>query len=82
MQNKNVKHLHELKQLIGCRQFHKIVTNMPGAAIRIPSDPEYFDKEDRNERIRKDFYSGMDIQDLATKYRLSESHIRKITEGK
>ncbi|KAB3534413.1 hypothetical protein F8154_08905 [Alkaliphilus pronyensis] len=52
MQNKNVKYLETIKEIIGADQFQAIVEELPGAAIRIPSDPEHFNKIERNKQIR------------------------------
>lgn len=80
MQNKNVKYLETIKSIIGADSFQTLVAELPGAAIRIPSDPEYFDKQKRNDLIRKEYHTGSSIPDLANKYNLSRSQIYAITE--
>ncbi len=80
MHNQNVKYLKIIRDKVGVDIFRKIVAEIPNAAVRFPNDPEYFDKLDRNEQIRKDRYAGMEISELAKKYNLSESWIYKITE--
>jgi Mor family transcriptional regulator len=80
VQNRNVKYLETIKEIIGADSFQALVAELPGAAIRIPSDPKYFDKQKRNDLIRKEYHAGSSISDLAIKYNLSRSQIYAITE--
>lgn len=80
MQNKNVKHLETIREIVGVERFQALVTELPGAAVRIPSDADCFDKGERNKMIREERYSGMSIDELSKKHNLSKSRIYKITE--
>ena len=51
-----------------------------GERIIFPKDPEYLDKDDRNQRIRNDYDAGVSVPDLKEKYNLSVSQIYNIIE--
>ena len=81
MQNKNVIKLKRLKGKLGNDLFREVVEEFRSEAVRFPSDPDYFDKLERNERLLEDFHvHKMTVPDLAKKYKLSESHVYTLTE--
>lgn len=81
MQNKNVMMLKGIRGKIGKELFRELVEEYRSEAMRWPSDPDYFDKLERNEKLMEDFHEKkMKVSDLADKYKLSESTIYRITE--
>ena len=81
VQNKNVKHLETIREIVGMEKFQALVTELPGAAVRIPSDADCFDKDERNKMLIEDYrVHKMTVPELAEKYNLSKSRIYKITE--
>lgn len=80
MKNFNVKQIDKLKRILGEEAFQELVGEMPGAAIRLPNNHEYFDKQSRNEKIREDYDAGMAIHELMNLYQLSRSQIYRIVE--
>ena len=81
MQNKNVAILKKLRDKIGKELFNEVVEEHRSEALRFPSDPEYFDKLERNEKLMEDFHiHKMKVPDLAAKYNLSVSYVYKLTE--
>jgi len=72
--------LKTLKNLIGKEDYQSICNVFAGERIIFPKDPEYLDKDDRNQRIRNDYDSGVSVPDLKEKYDLSVSQIYNIIE--
>lgn len=77
MDNENIKNLNRFKALFGDEGLKLMIEEFPGVVIRFPSSLEY-DKEERNEQIRTNFYNGWSVQNLAKEFKLSESHTRTI----
>ena len=77
MDNENVKNLNRFKAIFGDEGLKIMVEEFPGMVIRFPSSLDY-NKEERNEKIKADFYANKSIQELAKEFMLSESHIRNI----
>ena len=67
----------QLSSVIGEENVRKIIEAFPGGRFYVRNN--YLDVKERNEIIRKDFYSGdLDRNQLAEKYNLSPSAIDKI----
>ena len=67
----------QLSSVIGEENVRKIIEAFPGGRFYVRNN--YLDVKERNEIIRKDFYSGdLDRNQLAEKYNLSLSAIDKI----
>lgn len=75
-----------LKSIIGEENYKRVSEQLAGTTIYFPtliSNAEWLDKEQRNQKIREDFYSGKyEVNDLARKYDLSISRVYKIIQGK
>lgn len=76
--------LRILKDIAGEEVYKQILEKMAGVTVYFPSSKgEWIDKEERNQNLREDFYSGKyEVGDLARKYELSISHVYKIIQGK
>ena len=78
--------LKKLKDIIGEEAYSQVVEQMAGTTVYFPSSPVnvvWMDKEQRNIRLKEDFYSGKyEVGDLARKYDLSISRVYKIIQGK
>lgn len=78
--------LGKLKEIIGEDAYRQVMEQMAGVTVYFPSLPsnaEWPDKEQRNIRLKEDFYSGKyEVGDLARKYDLSISRVYKIIQGK
>lgn len=75
--NKNSENLQALKDIVGVELFRVITERLPGETIYIA---RFASKEERDREIRKDFYHGLSVPELAKKYELSTCSIYKITE--
>ena len=80
--NKNSENLQTLKNIVGVELFRAIIERLPGETIYIANCNGFASKEERDKEIRKDFYHGLSIPELAEKYGLSSCSIYKITEQK
>ena len=78
--SKNNRQLITLKNLLGESLFQNISNIFAGQRIIFPKDPHYLEKDDRNNRIRKEYDSGVSVSDLMDKYDLSQSQIYNIIE--
>lgn len=78
--------LKMLKDIIGGEAYKQVLEQMAGVTVyfpALPSNVEWMDKEERNESLKEDFYSGKyEVGDLARKYDLSISRVYKIIQGK
>lgn len=75
--------LEHLKQIVGEEKYLMILSELAGSTVYFPANHEWVNKEDRNVRLREDFYSGQyEISDLAKKYNLSISRVYKIVQNK
>lgn len=78
--------LKKLKSILGEETYKQVIEQMAGATVYFPaltSSVEWIDKEERNIRLKEDFYSGKyEVCDLARKYDLSISRVYKIIQGK
>lgn len=78
--------LKKLKNIIGEEAYREVLEQMAGATVYFPaisSNADWIDKEERNVRLKEDFYSGKyEVADLARKYDLSISRVYKIIQGK
>lgn len=77
MENENIKNLNRFRALFGDEGLRVMVEEFPGVVIRFPSSLDY-NKDERNEKIKADFYAGKSLQALAKELQLSESHLRTI----
>jgi len=78
--SKNNHRLDTMKNLLGGALFDEICNVFAGQRIIFPKDPHYLEKDDRNNRIRKEYDSGVSVSDLMDKYDLSQSQIYNIIE--
>lgn len=78
----NAENLKVLKDIVGSEQFSVIIERLNGEHIYFSNYAGYPSKEERNEAIKKDFYHGMSVPELAEKYNMSVHSIYKITEYK
>lgn len=78
--------LKKLKSILGEETYKQVIEQMAGATVYFPavtSNGEWIDKEERNIRLKEDFYSGKyEVGDLARKYDLSISRVYKIIQGR
>ena len=75
------KALKRLKDIVGVQQYQKILSELSGSTVYFPAETDWSDKDERNERLRDDFYSGKyDVVELARKYDLSISRVYKIIQ--
>lgn len=76
--------LRKLKDIAGEETYKIILEKLAGVTVYFPSSNiEWIDKEERNQSLREDFYSGKyEIGDLARKYDLSISRVYKIIQNK
>lgn len=72
-----------LRKIVGDELYQEVITELSGTMVYFPSNYEWRDKEERNLRLREDYYSGKyEISDLALKYNISISRVYKILESK
>lgn len=76
--NKNEFALNALKKIVGDELFKVICDKMAGARIYIKPYTPFQSIVERNNNIKIDFLSGVDVPVLALKYDLSESRIQDI----
>lgn len=76
--NKNELALNALKKIVGDELFKVICDKMAGARIYIKPYTPFQSIVERNNNIKIDFLSGVDVPVLALKYDLSESRIQDI----
>jgi Mor family transcriptional regulator len=75
--------LIELKKIIGDELYQTVIKELSGTMVYFPANHEWQDKEERNDCLREDYYSGkFEISDLALKYNISISRVYKIIENK
>lgn len=75
--------LKQLQTLVGEATYEEILKLLAGTTVYFPSNIEWTDRDERNEKIKEDYYSGMyEIGDLARKYELSVSRIYKIIQSR
>ena len=80
--NKNGENLQTLKDIVGVELFNRIIEELLGETIYIANYNGFTSKEERNDAIRKEFYHGLSVSELAEKYGMSICSIYKITEQK
>ncbi len=80
--NKNSRNLKILKDIVGIEQFKVIAERLNGEHIVFNnhSCQGFVSKEEREQAIRKDFFHGLSVWELAEKYGMAVSSIYKITE--
>lgn len=76
--NKNEVALNALKSIVGEEMFKVICDNMAGARLYIKPYTLYQSMVERNNHIKEDFLSGLNLDELAVKYNLSQSRIQDI----
>ncbi len=75
--------LKMLRELAGETLYEEIINTLAGTTVYFPSKTEFTDLEERNMRLRDDFYSGSyEVSDLARKYNLSISRVYKILQSR
>lgn len=76
--NKNEVALNALKSIVREEMFKVICDNMAGARLYIKPYTLYQSMVERNNHIKEDFLSGLNLDELAVKYNLSQSRIQDI----
>lgn len=75
--------LKKLRALVDEQVYQTILEQLAGATVYFPSNTAFADREERNLRIKDDFYSGKyEVSDLARKYDLSISRVYKIIQSR
>lgn len=74
----NEVNLKLLESITGSEVFKQILEAFPGERLYIPGRGEFTSKQERNNAIRRDFYNGVDVDDLAEKYKLSSTSVYRI----
>ena len=75
--------LKRLRELLGEETYQAVIQELAGVTVYFPSYSGAVDREERNLRIKDDFYSGSyEVSDLARKYDLSISRIYKIIQSR
>lgn len=77
IKSSNLSIVQELLDVISVEALYSLMSVYGGDTLYIPK-LERFAKEERNERICKEFYSGATCGRLAKKYNLSKRHIIEI----
>lgn len=79
IQTKNEQMLNKLKDTVGEETFCRVLDVLHGETVYFPNVTDgFFDRKQRNREIRKAFYGGAALPELAEQYNLTEGHIRKI----
>ena len=80
----NRRLLHKIHAVLGDVAFNAFLRVAGGENLYIPKefDPQEPDKKTRNANINRDYYQGMNIEDLIAKYKLSKAAIYKVVERK
>lgn len=79
MNSKNA--LKKLRELLGEEAYEEVLKTLAGVTVYFPANTEWTDLEERNQRLREDFYSGLfEVSELAKKYNLSISRVYKIIQ--
>lgn len=81
--NKNAMNLQVLKDIVGVEQFIAIAEQLNGEHIVFNNYTcqGFVSKEKQNAAIKKDFYHGMSVDELAKKYDMTVSNVYKITSS-
>lgn len=80
--NKNEERLNRLRDALDPEDWETVVEMWGGRNIYVPvsgCDPE---KKKRNSQITTAFFSGATVEELADRYDLSESQIRRIINNR
>ena len=80
--SKNQESLEYLKSVVGEYNFDMICIAMTGQRMTFPQRQNHINIEQRNRKIKHDYWSGMTPGAIAIKYDLSVSQIYKIIEGR
>lgn len=79
--SKNQENLEYLRSIVGDYNFDMICIAMSGQRLTFPQRQDHINIEQRNRKIKLDYWSGMLPAEIAEKYDLSISQIYKIIEG-
>lgn len=75
--------LKKLRELLDGETYEAVLELLAGTTVYFPSNVKFTDLEERNLRIKDDFFSGQyEVTDLAKKYDLSVSRIYKIIQAR
>lgn len=72
---------HKIVDVIGFENLKKLIHEFGGSEIYIPK-AETLTKEFRNQQIKQDFKKGKNTDELALKYNLSITTIRRIIRSR
>lgn len=80
----NMVKVQQLEAVVGKDIFNKIIEKFGGKNIYIPKrqSMKHINRKSRNQNIKEDYYKGIQVEELVTKYELSRSRIYKIIESK
>lgn len=73
------EYLKRLLEIVGEEAYKQIIADYGGTSIYIPLGLDY-SREERNIMVFEEFKKGESYKDLARKYGMSESTIRKIVK--
>ena len=79
--NSKLKSIQELLEALSPESVYKLIKVCGGCVITVPLFST-LKLEERDEYIRQDFFSGVSVNDIAKKYRISTRQIRNIINGK
>lgn len=75
--------LKKLREIIGENKYEEVLEALTGTTVYFPANIEWSDLEERNQRLREDFFSGLyEVSELAVKYNLSVSRVYKIIQSR
>ena len=78
--SKNQQNLEYLKSIVGDYNFDMICIAMSGQRVTFPQRQDHINIEQRNRKIRLDYWSGLTPAEIGKRYELSVSQIYKIIE--
>lgn len=80
--SRNQENLEYLRSIVGDYNFSMICIALAGKRLNFPQREDHINIESRNRNIKLDYWSGMTIDELVDKYKLSMSQIYKIVEDR
>ena len=76
-----LKTVRELLEIVPVDCVYALINNLGGCTMTFPRINS-FATEERNEKIRKAYFSGKTLNELAKEYNLTSRHINDIVNGK
>lgn len=78
--SKNQENLEYLRSIIGDYNFNMICIAMSGQKVAFPQRKDHINIEQRNRKIKSEYWSGMSPAEIAKRHALSVSQVYKILE--